>query len=162
MPTKTPALPSAVATTSGLWRRVSRVCASCVVTSAVRPIVDVRRSVPGVQRPMAQAAVAPAAVTAPRVTIWRISGASSEGAGSDSTARWKARWISSASSVDFIVVLFGLRVLRGDGNRKRGKHIGEQVHQQQLTGAHRRAAGAQRGPDDGEEHLTHVAADQNA
>src|ERR1700739_235781 len=85
MATKTPALPSAVAKTSGLWRRVSRVCASCVVTNAVRPIVAVRRSVPGVQRPMAQAAVAPAAVTAPRVTIWRMSGASSEGVGAGST-----------------------------------------------------------------------------
>ena len=61
MPTNTPALPNAVATTSGLWLRVSRVCASCVDTKAVNPIVDVRRSVPGVQRPMAHAAVAPAA-----------------------------------------------------------------------------------------------------
>src|ERR1700742_2370663 len=69
MATNTAELPSAVATTSGLCRRVSSVCASCVVTRAVNPIVEVRLSVPGVQRPMAQAAVAPAAVTAPRVTI---------------------------------------------------------------------------------------------
>lgn len=69
MPTNTPALPSAVAMTSGLCRRVSSVCASWVITSAVKPIVAVRHSVPGVQRPMAQAAVAPAAVTTPRLTI---------------------------------------------------------------------------------------------
>src|ERR1700733_2373145 len=67
--TSTAELPSAVATTSGLCRRVSSVCASCVITRAVNPIVEVRLSVPGVQRPIPHAAVAPAAVTAPRVTI---------------------------------------------------------------------------------------------
>src|ERR1700753_3090173 len=59
MPTNTPALPNAVATTSGLCWRVSNVWASWVVTNAVNPIVDVRRSLPGVYRPMPQAAVAP-------------------------------------------------------------------------------------------------------
>src|SRR5260370_6225322 len=39
MATKTAELPNAVATTSGLCRRVSNVWASCVITRAVNPIV---------------------------------------------------------------------------------------------------------------------------
>lgn len=87
MPTKTAELPKAVATTSGLCRRASSVWASCVVTNAVNPIVAVRRWVPGVQRPIARAAVAPAAVTAPRVMIWRISGMSSDGVAALNSSR---------------------------------------------------------------------------
>lgn len=64
---RTAALPAAVAMTSGLRCRVSMVWASCVPTSAARPMVLERCSDPGVQRPICQAMVAPAAVVAPRL-----------------------------------------------------------------------------------------------
>ena len=46
-----------------------------------------------------------------------------------------------------ILVLFGIVILRGDRDGQRGEHIGEQVHQQQLPGSHRRPPGPERRPD---------------
>ncbi|CKT84907.1 Uncharacterised protein [Mycobacterium tuberculosis] len=63
--------------------------------------------------------------------------------------------------IGWVFGVVGFGKLRGDGHRKRGKHVGEQIHQQQLTSPHRRPPGPERRPDDGEQNFAHIAADQN-
>ncbi len=61
--------------------------------------------------------------------------------------------------IGWVFGVVGFGKLRGDGHRKRGKHVGEQIHQQQLTSPHRRPPGPERRPDDGEQNFAHIAAD---